>query len=57
MYCWRSAGGETLDRGVIDLENLKINWQAAGAREIRSEAQVDWSAVRKAPEQTVISEL
>lgn len=43
--------------GVIDLENLKINWWTAGDGEIRSEAQAGRSAVRQAPEQTVISGL
>lgn len=35
--------------GVIDLENLKINWWTAGAGEIRSEAQAGRSEVRHGP--------
>lgn len=51
------SGNETLDRRVIDSENLQINSWTAGAEEIRSEARAAWSAVRQAPEQTVISGL
>lgn len=51
------SGDGTLDRGVIDSENLQINSWTAGAKEIRSEAQAARSVVRQAPEQTVISGL
>lgn len=51
------SGNETLDRRVIDSENLQINSWTAGAEEIRSEAQAAGSAVRQAQEQTVISGL
>jgi len=51
------SGNETLDRGVIDSENLQINSWTAGAEEIRSEAQATRSAVRQTLEQTVISGL
>lgn len=51
------SGNETLDRRVIDSENLQINSWTAGAEEIRSEARAAWSSVRQAPEQTVISGL
>lgn len=50
-------GDGTLDREVIDSENLQINSWTAGAKEIRSEAQAAHSVVRQAPEQTVISGL
>lgn len=53
----RLSGDGTLDRGVIDSENLQINSWTAGAKEIRSEAQAAHSVVRQAPEQTVISGL
>lgn len=51
------SGNGTLDRRVIDSENLQINSWTAGAKEIRSEAQAAQSVVRQAPEQTVISGL
>lgn len=51
------SGDGTLDRGVIDSENLQINSWTAGAKEIRSEARAARSVVRQAPEQTVISGL
>lgn len=50
-------GDGTLDRGVIDSENLQINSWTAGAKEIKSEAKAARSVVRQAPEQTVISGL
>lgn len=55
--CTYLSGNGTLDRRVIDSENLQINSWTAGAEEIRSEAEAAQSVVRQGPEQTVISGL
>lgn len=55
--CTHLSGNGTLDRRVIDSENLQINSWTAGAEEIRSEAKAAQSIVRQALEQTVISGL